>query len=88
MQLQLAMQEWKMERDAGMGVGPGAVVCCSAIAVPCVAAPAAGGRLWELGCLILQVAALLLTMFRIVQVPGDQLELKVFSAFQCSGWAC
>lgn len=88
MRLQLAMPEWKMQCDAGMGVGPGAIVCCGATAVPCAAAPASGGRLREMGCLILQVAVFLLMMLSIVQVPGDQLELKVFSAFQCSGWAC
>lgn len=93
MQLKLAMEEQKTEREAWMGAGPGAVVCCSVTAVPRAAAPAAGGwlgartprRLRETGCLILQVTVLLLTMLSIAQVPRDGLELSVFSAFKCSG---
>lgn len=84
-----------MERDAWMGAGPGAVVCCSATAEPSVAAPAAGGWLgahtpwWlrETGFLILQVTMFLL-MLSIAQVPGDRLELSVFSTFKYSGWGC
>lgn len=45
MQLKLAREEQKTEREAWMGAGPGAVVCCSVAAVPRAAAPAAGGWL-------------------------------------------
>ena len=90
------MQEQKTECEAWTGAGPRAVVCCSATAVPCVAAPAAGEqlrartprRLRETGSLILQVAVLLLTMLSIAQVPRDRLELSVFSDFKCSIWGC
>lgn len=90
------MQEWKREREARPGAGPGAVVFCSATAIPCVAGPADGGqicartlrRLRETGCLILQVVLFLLTMLSIARVPRDQLELSVFSDFKCSVWGC
>lgn len=78
MQLKLAMQGWETERGARMGAGPRAVVCCSATAVPCAAAPAAGGgigartpqRLRETLCLIPQVAVFLVAMLSITRAPG------------------
>lgn len=81
MQLQLAVQEWKTEHEAGMGAGAGA----QGHAIPHMAV--AGGwlcahPLWGHSCPIPQVTVLLLMMPSITQVPGNCLELRGTSSAQ------
>lgn len=83
MQLQLAVQEWKTEHEAGTGAGAGA----QGHAVPHVAAAVAGGwlcahPLWGHSCPIPQVTVLLLMMPSIAQVPGNCLEMRGTSSAQ------
>ena len=77
------MQEWKTEREAVMGAGPGAVVCCSVAAVPCAAAPAAAGNRLP------HPAGHRVPLHDARHHPGPRgWAGVVVSALECLGWGC
>lgn len=81
MQLQLAVQEWKTEHEAGTGAGAGAqghAVLHVGVAGGWLCAHPLCGH----SCPIPQVTVLLLMMPSIVQVPGNCLELRGTSSAQ------